>query len=342
MDYFKKFDKVNIPIFVCDRDWMILSRNRACKKYSATPRASSRLDRCFIDKEHTNFPEENGGFEFIGCFLGEHYRTAMCFEYRSNAIVLFPTLFEFDLLFGDVVGENKKELTDAFREVLDVIVERDVPNEDKYNVLGKLRNYIFNCIDNYVALSLYDMDRRVVGTAKQIYDFFCKTVIKTVNKAGYRVEYNLEKLLDIGDNTYIDTSYFIMALSGLLMFCLSVSSDKMAYVEAEHLGQGIRTTVFFTREKGDLCERSGENLHDFMYLNPTEYLNFLPLEQMCESLGWELDYYLDSSQEKLNISVGFDMVIDNKTVFRSSGDRIQLHPEDVISKVVEYIFGIVA
>ena len=133
-----------------------------------------------------------------------------------------------------------------------------------------------------------------------------------------------------------------MALSGLLMFCLSVSSDKMAYVEAEHLGQGIRTTVFFTREKGDLCERSGENLHDFMYLNPTEYLNFLPLEQMCESLGWKLDYYLDSSQEKLNISVGFDMVIDNKTVFRSSGDRIQLHPEDVISKVVEYIFGIVA
>ena len=99
MEFFKKLDKLKFPVFVCSDEWDVLYRNTSCKKYTTSPRVNSKFDRFFFDKERTVFPGENGEITLVGCMIRDAYKTALCFEYKGYALVMFPSLLDFDLLF---------------------------------------------------------------------------------------------------------------------------------------------------------------------------------------------------------------------------------------------------
>lgn len=339
MDLFNEFDKINIPMYVCSKEWIVIYRNRACKKYTNSPRVKGNFRKCFLDKENSIFPSENESAILIGCFIRDTYKTALCFEYRGYTVVMFPSLFDYDILFKESSVEENKQMTSLMRQLLDMISEKSLKDNDKYGVLEKMRNYIFSTIENYVALSMFDTDKRVIGNILQIYRFLCDNIIKLVNKNGYRVAYDISLIKDFGESIYVDTLYFSLVTAGTVLFCLSLSDDRRCSVEPNYIGGKIRNTFRFAY-KLPLCFKKTENgMKDFMPYNPLEYLSFAPLEDMCGALGWNMNYSIDP-EEKLNVSVSFEVEVDNRTVFRSAGKGQEYSPEDIILYVLAHTFGI--
>ena len=332
MEFFKKLDKLKFPVFVCSDEWYVLYRNTSCKKYTTSPRVNSKFDRFFFDKERTAFPNKNGEITLVGCMIRDVYKTALCIEYRGYALIMFPSLLDFDLLFADVANEDRLEMAHSFRYVLDALSCDFSEKYDKYSVLEKIRKYSYSSIDNYVTLSMFDTEKRVLGSVSHIYKFFCENIIKTANKAGYKIFSDFSSLEEFGDGIYTDTSYFTMILSGILLFCLSVSKDKKAYINAVHNGNMVRNTISFT------YKNSGR-IDSLFELNPAEYLNFIPFEELCRSLGWDFDYKI-SDDEQMNVSVWFDVNVDSKIVFRSPGESKTVTPEEIILSVIFNMFGV--
>ncbi len=334
MDFFTKLDKLNFPTIVCSDDWNIVYRNRACKKYTTSPRVNSKFDRCFLDKESTVFPEKNGAIDFVGCFIQDKYKTALCFEYKGYALVMFPLLLDFDLLFANFVNQDKADFAESLRNILDALCCDFSEMYDKYSMLEKIRKYAYSVIDNYVTLSMFDTEKRVNGSVYNIYKFLCDNIVKTANKTGYKIESDFSEIEEFGTNVYTDTMYFSMIVSGILLFCLSVSSDKKCRIEAEHSLNFVRNKITFTRKVP-----VNNGFKTLMELNPAEYINFIPFEELCRSLGWELHCHI-TEDETMNVSMWFDIDVDNKIIFRSPGNAKIVTPEEIMLTVFMNTFMI--
>ncbi len=337
MDNFNFLDKINMPIYVCDGEWRIVFRNRACKKYTRTPRVNGNLSSYFIDKKGTDFPKENGGIEFISCLLEENYRTALCFEYNSSAVVIFPSILEYDLLFGDYSSRVKKDFAKTLCSVLELLSSSENNNRDKYGTVEKLRSYYFGAIESYVALALFDTEKRVLGSLARIYGFFLKNMINIANKSGYRIETDMSQLDEIGENIYTDTLYFTLVLSGLLLFGLEISDNRKCIITPAHLGTSVRHAVRFTCKRSDLYGKSGEGLKIFMETFPGEYLNVIPYEALCPALCWRLHYDI-TDDEEWNCTICFDIDNDNDILFRSADTGRAIKPEEIIADVIYNVF----
>ncbi|MBQ7968585.1 MAG: hypothetical protein IJ292_02055 [Clostridia bacterium] len=341
MEHFEQFDKINVPLYICTDKWIILYRNKACRKLSSSPRVNSNLCRYFLEKENTPVPAEDGGCLLVGSFIKDVYKTALCFRYKEYVIVAYPSLFDFDIMMCEVDVEGNRAIADSFREVIDLTFLSKSNFEDKYSTLEKIRKYVFNIIDNYVALSMFDTDKRVLGTFSQIYGFFESQIGKTVNKTGYRVNFDLTGIEEFGKNIYVDTTCFSMVLSSVMMFCLSLSADKRCIVRAEHLGMSVRNSISFTYKDTLITGRDKIDFSYFMALNPMEYINFLPIEQMSRALGWGISC-LVSDEKEFNCSIVFDTAIDNKSVFRKGGKKKAQTPEDVMSAIFKNTLRLLA
>ena len=186
MENFSKFDKINIPMYLCDADWTVVFRNLACKKYTPIPRINGNIAKCFIDKKGTRFPKTNGEAEFVSCILDDSYKTALMFEYKGYATLFFPLVFEFDLLFEDLMSGKYEGLADSARGVLDAILVSECGMTDRYGVLDKLHKYILSAVENYVAMSLFDTEREYSDHFGRYLTFLSKTLLRLQIKPDTR------------------------------------------------------------------------------------------------------------------------------------------------------------
>lgn len=341
MEQFKCFDKINVPMYICTDEWIILYRNKACKKWVTSPRVNSNLSKYFLGKEKTPVPQIDGGCVLNGGFIKDVYKTALCFRYKEYVVAVFPSVFDFDIMMCEIGVEDNKQMADSFRAVLDLVSCSKSSFEDKYNVLEKIRRYAFSLIDNYVALSMFDTDKKVIGSFMQIYKFFEMQVGKTINKTGYRVSFDLSEIEEFGHNIYVDTTCFSMVLSSVMLFCLSLAKDKRCIVRAVQDGMNVHNYISFTYKDKLLSSKSSIDFGYFAALNPMEYINFLPIEQLGKALGWNMMCTF-SEAEEYNCTIEFCTAIDNKSVFRNGGTRKSQSPEDVISAIYKNIFVLLA
>ena len=98
MEQFKYFDKINVPMYICTDEWIVLYRNKACKKWVTSPRVNSNLSKYFLGKEKTPAPQIYGGCVLNGGFIKDVYKTALCFRYKEYVVAAFPTLLDFDII----------------------------------------------------------------------------------------------------------------------------------------------------------------------------------------------------------------------------------------------------
>ncbi len=328
----KEFDKINIPIYICSPEWKVIYRNRACKKYTPSPRLNSNISRVFVDKSDIIFPKENE-VKFVGCILNDGYKTALCFNYHWNAVLLFPVLLDYDILCSDIIRESQDSFAIELNEVFDYISSFNTENKDKFGIIEKIRNRIFASVDNYVAFTLFDSERRGGASFYNLYKFFSENIMKTFGKAGYKVETDYSGLQFFENNTYVDVVYFSTVYISILLFCLSVSYDRKCIVVGEHLGTTVRNTMKFTYKNGKLNGKENDGLKDFLQFNPIEYLNVMPFEEMCKSLGWQLGYNV-SDEESFNVSVFFDIDVDSRAIFNSADEIEEVSPEKLFSDIV--------
>lgn len=332
MMFSKEFDKINIPIYICSPEWQVIYRNRACKKYTPYPRLNSNISRVFVDKGEDIFPKEKE-VRFVGCILNNGYKTALCFNHHGNAVLLFPVLLDYDILCSDIIRESQDSFANELNEVFDYISSFNAEEKDKFGIIEKIRNRIFASVDNYVAFSLFDSERRGGASFYNLYKFFSENIMKTFRKAGYKVETDYSGLQFFENNTYVDVVYFSTVYISLLLFCLSVSYDRKCVVIAEHLGTTVRNVMKFTYKKAEINTMDGEGLKGFLEFNPIEYLNVIPFEEMCKSLGWQLGYRV-SDEESFNASVFFDIDVDSRAIFNSADGIEEVSPEKLFADIV--------
>ncbi|MBQ4116999.1 MAG: hypothetical protein IJD37_06445 [Clostridia bacterium] len=337
MSDFCYLDEINMPIYICDSEWRVTYRNRACKRFTPSPRVNGQLSKRFIDKGLKLFPKKNGGIEFIMCMIGDSYKSALCFEYNSSAVVIFPTLLEYDLLFGEYSSRVKKDFADVFRGIFKELSLKDRENSDRYGVIEKLRSYYFGAIENYVAMALLNSEKRVLGSISRLYEFFIKNIVKLSNRTGLKIETQLSSIDEVGENIYTDTLYFTFVLAGILLFGVEISEDKKCIIEPVHLGRSVRHTIRFTCKCPELYGKSGSELKAFKENYPIGYFNVIPYEAMCAALGWRLCYEL-TNDEALNCTVYFDIDNDNEMLFRSSVGESKLTPEELVADILSKVF----
>ena len=210
-------------------------------------------------------------------------------------------------------------------------------NNDRYGVIEKLRSYYFSAIESYVAFSIFDTDKRVLGQISRLYEFFRNSIVKISNKSGLKIETKLSSVNEVGDNIYTDTLFFTFVLTGIFLFCAEISEDKKCIVEPVFLGKCVRHTVRFTCKRPDLYGKNGADLKVFKDYYPIGYFNVIPYEALCSALGWRLFYEITDS-EKMNCTIYFDIDNDNEMIFRSSGGVNKITPEELVADVISKIF----
>ncbi len=337
MSNFDFLNKINMPIYVCDSEWQVVFRNASCMKYTPVPRVKGNMSKCFLDGKKTLFPSRNGGIEFVVCVLGEGYKVAMMFEYNSNAVVIFPTLLEYDLLFGEYSLKVKQDFAKGLRDIFDLLSTKESVNNDKYGVIEKLRSYYFGAIENYMAFALFDSEKRVLGQVYRLYEFFIKNIVKISNKSGLKIETRLSSIEEIGKDIYTDTLYFTFVLAGILLFGVEISEDRKCIIEPFSLGKTVRNTISFTCKCPELYGKSGRELNIFKEYYPIGYFNVIPYEALCSALGWSLCYNITDAEE-FNCTVYFDVDNDNEMIFRSSGGASKITPEELVADIISKVF----
>lgn len=337
MSNFDFLNKINMPIYVCSNEWRIVFRNTACKKYTPAPRVNGDMTKSFVDGKKTVFPETNGGINFVACILGDRFRIAMTFEYKSNAVLIFPTLLEYDLLFGEFSSRVKKDFANILRDIFNLLSTEKRENNDRYGVIEKLRSYYFGAIESYVAFALFDNEKRVLGEVSRLYKFFCNNIVKVSNKSGLKIEMKLSSINEVGENIYTDTLYFTFVLAGILLFGVEVSKDRKCRIEPVFLGESVRHSVRFTCECPELYGKRGSELNVFKDYYPIGYFNVIPYEALCSALGWRLCYDITDAEE-LNCTVYFDVDNDNEMIFRSSGGVSKISAEELVADIISKIF----
>ena len=337
MEKFDYFNKINTPMCICDREWTVIFRNTACKKYSRSPRINSSLKRRFIDGENVAFPDSGSDMFFLTCLINDTYKTAICFGYRGYAILSFPSLIEYDILFADILKNNNTAMVEQIRYLLDnVWAENISEREVVFRTIDKLRRNIYSAIENYVALAAFESEKRVPASFLQLYKFLTQKFVSVANKAGFKVFVDLSDIEELGGTVYTDTMYFAAAISSLMLFCLEISDDKKCLVIPQHLGDTMRNIVKFKCNLAASKFGVTGNLVDFAREFPVEYINFLPIDQLCSALGWSITFDVDSKEE-LNCSIKIDIAIDNRLIFKSSGNVVALSPEEIVSQIVSAI-----
>ena len=337
MNDFDFFNKINMPIYVCNEEWRVLFRNTASRRYTTSPRVNGNMTKCFVNGEDTVFPEKDGGISFVACRIGDSYKIAMLFEYKANAIIIFPMLLEYDLLFGEYTSRVKKDFAKVMRSIFDVLSAECGGNRDKYGVIEKLRSYYFGAIESYVAFALFDNEKRVLGDISRLYEFFLKNIIKVSNKTGLKIETNLSSIESVGKDIYTDTLYFTFVLAGMLLFGVELSEDRKCRIEPIFFGESIRHSIKFTCKCTELYGRSGSDLKVFKDYYPIGYFNVLPYEALCSALGWKL-YYGITDDEELNCTVYFDIDHDNEMIFRSAGESNKITAEELVADIISKVF----
>ena len=337
MDNFSRFDKINIPMYICDKDWTVVFRNASCKKYTSSPRRGVCLKGRFVDGELTAFPEDKDGMFFVSLLIKDTYKTGICFGYRGYALILFPSIIEFDILFADVMKNQGEAFAEQIRFLLDnVFSENTAEGEGCFRVIEKLRKTVYSSIESYVALAAFDSEKRVPASFMQIYGFLTEGFVRVANKAGFKVVADLSPIAELGDTVYTDTMYFSATLASLMLFCLEISYDNKCLVVPQHLGDVMRNTIKFKLRKEALGNVTGGFLCELARVYPAEYLNLLPIDQLCSALGWETVFEL-SDKEELNCSVKMDISIDNRLIFKSAGNAPMHSYEDIISDILSVI-----
>lgn len=339
MKNFDIFNKLNIPMYVCDGSWNVVFRNKACKKFVSSPRLNGSLVKYLVDGDSAEFPKKNGDIGLIGCMFKEAYKTAICFEYDGYAVVLFPAILDFDVLVNDLASVSEDRGADPLREIFDSFYNGDITEEDKFGMFEKIRRYIYSVVERYVALTSFDYNRRVHGTFGKIYSFFVSEVLNAAKKAGYRIETQLDDIDALKDSIYVDTGYFSLVLSGLLLFGLKLSCDKKCVVAPEYRGGFTRHSLRFTY-KGSNKRQEGDSLKDFMADSPFEYLNVMLYDSLCRSLGWRLGYTV-SNEDVLNLCIYFDTDDDTEIILRSEGSEKTFTPEAIVSDIIRKVFAFV-
>ncbi len=337
MSNFEFLNKINMPIYVCSNEWRIIFRNTACKRYTTSPRVNGDMTKRFVNGKTTAFPEVNGGISFSACIIGDSYKIAMMFEYKSNAVLIFPTMLEYDLIFGEYSSKVKKDFAKVLRNIFDLILQENAVNNDRYGVVEKLRSYYFGAIENYVAFALFDNEKRVMGDITHLYEFFCKNIIKISNKSGLKIETELSSIMEIGKNIYTDTLFFTFVLAGILLFCVELSEDRKCRVEPILLGESIRHSIKFTCKCTELYGKWGTELKVFKDYFPIGYFNVIPYEALCSALGWRLCYDITENEE-FNCTVYFDVDNDNEMIFRSTGGMNKISAEELVADIISKIF----
>ncbi|MBR5322600.1 MAG: hypothetical protein IKU48_03550 [Clostridia bacterium] len=337
MSSFDFLNKINMPIFVCGNEWKVIFRNSFCKKYTTAPRVNGRLSKYFVDGKNTVFPEKKSGIDFVACMFGDRYRIAMVFEYKSNAVVILPTLLEYDFLFGELSLKLNKDFANTFCEIFDLLSEEKSVNSDRYGVLEKLRSYYFGAIENYIAFLLFDSEKRVLGQVCRLYEFFLKNIVKVSNKSGLKIETRLTSIEEGGKNIYTDTLYFTFVLSGILLFGAEISKDKKCIVEPISLGEKVRHTIKVTCKCPELYGKTGVGLNDFKEFYPMGYFNVIPYEALCSALGWRLCYDITDAEE-MNCAVYFDIDNDNEMLFKSAGAASNITAEELVADIISRLF----
>ena len=337
MSDFEYLDKINMPIYICDSEWRITFRNRACKRFTPSPRVKGQLSRCFVEKDLKLFPKKNGGIEFVMCMIGDSYKNALCFEYNSSVVVIFSSLLEYDLLFEEYSSRVKKDFADVFRGIFEELSSKERGNSDRYGVIEKLRSYYFGAIESYVAMELLDSEKRVLGSISRLYDFFIKNIVKLSNRTGLKIETQLSSIADVGENIYTDTLYFTFVLAGILLFGVEISEDKKCIIEPVLIGKSVRHSIRFTCKCPELYGKSGSELNIFKKYYPIGYFNVIPYEALCAALGWRLSYDLTNA-ETFNCTVCFDVDNDNEMLFRSSVGESKFTPEELVADIVSKVF----
>ena len=338
MDFGRQLDKINTPIYICENDWRIVYRNKACKKYTSAPRVNSSFDRCFLDKKSVVYPEKQGGFNLLYCKVNESFKTAISFEYSGYAVVMFPLMLEYEFLFGDDFKFLNKDAADCVRNLFDVIIEGDHRVRDKYGMVEKLRKYIFSSVENYVTLSLFENHGRNNCSLSDLYKFMYKRVINITHRAGYKIQMDISNTHSFGDGVFVDTAYFTTVMSSLLLFCLSVSKNGKCIVSAENMGLKVRNKIEFAYDELDSIELYGQSLESFIESNPIDYFNVLPYEELCRSLRWEIGYLVNHEKE-LNTTVYFDVNIDTATIFNSPGVSKIADAESTVDNIITHLFS---
>ena len=284
------------------------------------------------------FPTKECGFKFLLCKIREAYKTAICCEYSGYAVIMFPILLEYEFLFGENFEFLNIEAADCFREILDIILHNDSKLRDKYGIVEKLRKYIFSCVENYLAFSLFENQSRSVCSLSDIYNFLHKRVINIAHKAGYRIEIDFSELGMLGEGIFTDTAYFTTVFSSMLLFCLSVAENGRCIVTAENTGTKIRNKIQFSYPQSYITTLRGQSLKDFVDYYPIEYFNVMPYEEICRTLGWEISYSFNQEND-FNALVCFDINIETSTVFNSSGNTKPINAEEYVGKLVSLLFA---
>lgn len=334
---FSPLDQLNIPIYICEPDWRVVFRNRSCKRFTSSPRVGGDLRGCFMDGEGVVFPEDSEGLRFEACEFGDRYRTAICLSYRTYAILLFPVILDFDILFGGMCKEDYSEMAESVRVVLDLVLSGGKVDGERQSGIQRMRRVCLSAIENYVALAMFDVEKRAGCTLNQLYGFFCEKLLRRGSVIGGKVKIDIDGLYGDGNQIYADTMYFSYVLLSLFLFALEISDGRDFLIAPVNWGNSVCHSLTFTLEKPELYGKEGNGLSDFARYYPIAYLGVMSAESLCEALGWKLDYRI-TSKEKLNCTLCFEIENDFSMVVRSAGDATQIPPREMFETIFAMLF----
>ena len=333
MDDFSFLDKLNIPIYICEEQWRVVYRNHACRKYAKVPIVNGNLSKYFVYGDSAVFPRKPGEADFVCCKLGESYKTAVSLEFFGYAAVIFPTLFDFDLLFGDISGRVAPEYAACMGDILKSVAVSNGTNYDKYGTIEKLRRLFLSSIENYVALSMFDIKNRVGSSLETLYRYFDENMVKRLNRNGYRITADIKGLNGVGREIFTDTMYFTAVLANLLLFAVGISDGKDFRIEAALMGTYVKHDILFSCHPSMDIERFGTGLEGISGVDPCGYLNVYVFERLCDALGWRL-YYEIGEGEDHNGRITFEIDNGTDTMFRSAGGIESYTPEEIAERVI--------
>lgn len=338
MAKYNGFDKLNTPMYICSPELEVVYRNRAGKRLSPSPRLHSNAKRIFVNEAEAVVPGENE-IKYICCRLNDSIKTALCFNYHGDMMLIFSAMFDYDLLYNEFVKNIDGSFTKQICGILDYVSEYDANSAsehfDKFGLIEKLRSYIFAGFDNCLALSLFSTRERFGIPMFKFFNYFNKKILPSINKSGYRVETDYSELTDVWENFYVDAANFSVVFADLLLFCLEISKDKKCIIKTEYLGTVVRSKMVFSYD-GSLVGQ-GSDLSKFGKSDPVAYLNVMPYEELCKCLSWKIGYKI-SGEKALNSCIYFDVENDTDAIFNSGVGMEEI--EKSFEKLMENIMNL--
>ena len=327
------FDELNIPLFLCDRSWKIVFKNRAAKRFMPVPRTSSNFGKYFEK------PEEEGKCTYgIKDFrLDGVFRRAVSFDYHGNYALLFFSVLKFNMLSLDFDNFSEFGFEKELVDVLDVFASNSESTNDRYMFLERVKESIFSVLNGLFS-ETYMLDPCAeIFPIKDTYRIIREKAVPTMAKAGYKTEIDTADL-ELGYDIYTDVRKYAFIFLNFLLFVSSLSDDKKCVVKVTPFGKDMINVFKFNCRSKVPGQKSGNDLSPFLEVAPYEYVNIRPFEFMCSKLGWNVSYRIKDEGERnaelilnIGISDSFGSMVYEPPVF---GERNRTH-EDVIKRVIE-------